>query len=80
MAYTRYVINRVHDFSQAPSANVGSNLVTEPTPSAAANEFFQDNRNSVINDPNPTKFIEPKTFIEKFGDGQVIQDPNQGLA
>lgn len=77
MAYTRYVINQVHNY---PPKNVGSNLVTEPTPSAAANEFFQDNRNSVINDPNPTKFIEPKTFIEKFGDGQVIQDPNQGLA
>ena len=77
MAYTRYVVNQVINY---PPKNVGSNLVTEPTPSAAANEFFQDNRNSVINDPNPTKFIEPKTFIEKFGDGQVIQDPNQGLA
>lgn len=74
MAYTRYVINRVHDFSQAPSANVGSNLVTEPTPSAAANEFFQDNRNSVINDPNPTKFVEPKTFIDKFGGGRTLPD------
>ena len=80
MAYTRYIINRVHDFSQAPSANVGSNVTPGPTGSGAANEFFQQNRDSLINDPNPTKFVEPKTFIEKFGGGRTIQDPNEGLA
>ena len=51
-----------------------------PTQSAAANNFFKENRDSIINDPNPTKFIDPQTFIQKYGDGQVIQDPNQGFA
>ena len=77
MAYTRYVVNQVINY---PPKNVGSNLVDQPSPSAAANEFFQQNRDSLINDPNPTKFVEPKTFIEKFGGGRTIQDPNQGFA
>ena len=74
MAYTRYIINRVHDFSQAPSANVGSNITPGVSGGAAANEFFQQSRDSLINDPNPTKFVEPKTFIEKFGGGRTLPD------
>ena len=71
MAYTRYVVNQVINY---PPKNVGSNLVNQPSPSAAANEFFQQNRDSLINDPNPTKFVEPKTFIEKFGGGRTLPD------
>ena len=78
MAYTRYVVNQVINY---PPKNVGSNLVNQPSPSAAANEFFQQNRDSLINDPNPTKFIDPQTFIEKYGSGdRSIPDPNQGFA
>ena len=75
-AYTRYVINRVN------VNNIGksSSGTSGPTQSAAANNFFKENRDSIINDPNPTKFIDPQTFIQKYGDGQVIQDPNQGFA
>jgi hypothetical protein len=75
-SYTRYVINRVN------VNNIGksSSGTSGPTQSAAANNFFKENRDSIINDPNPTKFIDPQTFIQKYGDGQVIQDPNQGFA
>lgn len=74
MAYTRYIVNKVHDFSQAPSANVGSSFTPGVAGGAAANEFFQQSRDSLINDPNPTKFVEPKTFIEKFGGGRTLPD------
>ena len=63
--------------------NVNNIGKTQGGPSAAADALknvFTEAKESLINDPNPTKFIEPQTFLDKFGSGRTIQDPNEGLA
>ena len=69
-AYTKYSINRVNigNINKSPSGVGG------PTRSAAANNFFAETRQSLINDPNATEFINPQTFIEKFGGGRTLPD------
>ena len=71
--FSRYIINAPDGYTKpsAPAPRDGS---------AAAQEFFRDNRESVINDPRGSNFIDPQDFINRFGSGSIIQDPNQSRA
>ena len=52
MAYTRYIVNRMHEFSNFDHPLTLDQMNSWSKGSDAANEFFQQNRDSLINDPN----------------------------
>lgn len=68
-AYTKYSINRV---------NIGNiNKGRGGGPSAGENalkNLFGEARQSLINDPNATDFINPQDFINRFGSSNQLQD------
>ena len=80
-AYTRYLVNKVTigRMGESQDTSLASSL-SRKTESLAAENYFEQNRNSLLNDKRGPVFAEPKTFLEKFGGGRTIQDPNQGLA
>ena len=62
-SYTRYIINEI----SVGHVSKSSNVIMGPSGSAAANEFFQQNRDSLINDTRGRTFADPQDFINRFG-------------
>ena len=62
-SYTRYIINEI----SVGHVSKSSNVITGPSGSAAANEFFQQTRDSLINDTRGRTFADPQDFINRFG-------------
>ena len=60
--------------------NTKPEIIDDGIGSLAADEFFQQNRESLINDSRGETFTDPQDFINRFGSGTIIQDPNQGLS
>jgi len=85
--YDRYIVNPKGSIKKANTSGFDdiariSNDTTAPAPrdgSAAAEEFFEENRNSIIEEAE--KSGSNFTFDpSRFGGGRVIQDPNLNLS
>ena len=69
-SYTRYIINEI----SVGHVSKSSNVIMGPSGSAAANEFFQQNRDSLINDTRGRSFSNPQDIINRFGGSTRLQD------
>ena len=74
-AYTRYIVNKVTigRMGESQDTSLASSL-SRKTESLAAENYFEQNRNSLLNDKRGPVFAEPKTFLEKFGSGRTLPD------
>ena len=73
-SYTRYIINEI----SVGHVSKSSNVITGPSGSAAANEFFQQNRDSLINDTRGRSFSNPQDIINRFGGSTRLQEHFHG--
>ena len=69
-SYTRYIINEI----SVGHVSKSSNVIMGPSGSAAANEFFQQNRDSLINDTRGRSFSNPRDIINRYGGSTRLQD------